>query len=213
MDPFAFHTKYDQTLLLGRKARNLRTLLDGIQTVPETSIYFHTHRFLLQHHFLSPEPPNDFAYWATDVLNDDVVGEQLSSIDIIQYSSIADVRAYFVETLERHLAAADRHPECPRGEEFHFMASRTFVLPTPYAAQTLEEFTGVLSQISISALYYHVFDARLRLQRGDNDFSRWFADRGYPALADEMRRLDPYTHTLEGLRSNIIRMVQRYDGH
>ncbi len=211
MDPFSFHTKYDQTILLGRKARNLKSLLEGIQAVPENSIYYHTHRFLLQHHFLSPEPPNDFAYWVAEVLNDDVAGEKLSSGDIVQYDSIGDVRTYFATVLEEHLQTVEHLTECPRGEEFHFMACRSFVLTTPYVAANLGDFVSILSQISISALYFHVFDAKLRLKRGENDFSRWFSDIGYPALADEVRRLDPYTHTMEGLRSHIMKLVQRYE--
>lgn len=213
MQPFAFNTKYDQSILLGRKAKNLQMLLAGVRAVPESSLYFHTHRFLLQHHFLSPEPPNDFAYWATEVLNDDPLGEKLSSVDILQYASLEDLRTFFITVLDESLQHADRLPDCPRGEEFHFMACRTFVLPTPYAADNLEAFSLILEHISISALYYHIFDARLRLGRGDNDFSRWFADLGHEELAAKMRMLDPYTQTLEGLRSHIITMVRDYDAH
>jgi len=213
MQPFVFYTKYDQTLLLGRRARNLQTLLEGIKTVPDASLYFHTHRFLLQHHFLSPEPPNDFAYWVTEVLNDDALGERLSSADLVQYHSLADLRAFFVDALEDSLRHADRVADSPRGEEFHFMASRIFVLPTPYTAEGLSDFAAILEHISISALYYHIFDAKLRLGRDDNDFSRWFSDLGHEGLAAKMRLLDPYTQTMEGLRSQILTMVRRYDKH
>ena len=63
MQPFCFNTKCDQTLLLGLKVRNIPGLLDGVRRVPDAAIYYHTHRFLQQHHYLSPEPPNDFAHW------------------------------------------------------------------------------------------------------------------------------------------------------
>jgi hypothetical protein len=63
---FRFNTKVDQTILLGKKARNIQELYSGIRTTPDASIYFHTHKFLQQHHYLSPEPPNDFAYWAAN---------------------------------------------------------------------------------------------------------------------------------------------------
>src|SRR5574341_1684932 len=74
---FRFNTKFDQTILLGKKARNVAELIDGIWSVPDASIYFHTHKFLQQHHYLSPEPPNDFAYWVTNVLNEETLGEHL----------------------------------------------------------------------------------------------------------------------------------------
>jgi len=211
MLPFAFHTKLEQTLLLGRKARNLRMLTDGIREVPDASIYHHTHRFLLQHHYLSPEPPNDFAYWVTEVLNDKVLGERLSSIDIIQFGSIGALRERLLAVLEDHAASVERIVDAPRGEEFHFLASRIFVLPTTYVAASLDQFREFLGRVTINSIYYHMFDARLRLGRGDNDFSRWLDDEGFRDLAAEIRNLDPYTQTLEGLRNRLTAMVSEYE--
>lgn len=211
MLPFAFHTKLEQTLLLGRRARNLRTLIEGIREVPEASIYHHTHRFLLQHHYLSPEPPNDFAYWVTEVLNDKALGERLSSIDIIQFASIEELRTRLLEVLENHVANIERLVDAPRGEDFHFMASRMFVLPTAFVTSSLTEFREALERVTINAIYYHMFDARLRLSSGDNDFSRWLDDQEYHTLATKIRDLDPYTQTLEGLRKRLVSMVRTYE--
>jgi hypothetical protein len=211
MLPFTFHTKLEQTLLLGKRARNLRMLIHGIREVPDASIYHHTHRVLLQHHYLSPEPPNDFAYWATEVLNDKILGERLWSIDIIQFGSIGALRERLLEVLEDHAAGTERIVDAPRGEEFHFLASRIFVLPTPFVVSSLGEFREALQRVTINAVYYHMFDARLRLGRGDNDFARWLDDEGYRDLAAEIRGLDPYTQTLEGLRQRLTTMVRDYE--
>lgn len=213
MEPFHFYTKVDQALLLGIKAKNVAALLEGVRTVPDASIYYHTHRFLQQHHYLSPEPPNDFAHWIREILNNDALGEKLSSVDIIQFSSIKELRQRFMTIFEEHLAQGDRNQDCPPGEEFHFMACRTFVLPTHHVVYSIREFRDVLAQVSINSLYYHVFDAKLRLESGENDFSRWFSDRGLAELAEQMRRLDPYTYTLEGLRKRILVMTKAYDTH
>jgi hypothetical protein len=211
MPAFHFYTKLDQTLLLGQKAKNVPGLLEGIRIVPESSIYYHTHRFLQQHHYLSPEPPNDFAYWVTEVLNDKELGEQLSSVDTIQFESISALRKRYVVLIESYLASAEKLIDCPRGEEFHFMALRTFAMPTPYVSESLADFREMLGRVSVNAIYYHVFDAKLRLERGENDFSRWFADKGKTVLAEEVRKLDPYTHTLEGLRKRIMILVKKHD--
>lgn len=213
MSEFRFFTKLDQTILLGKRATNIAELLEGILTVPEASIYHHTHRYLEQHHYLSPEPPNDFAYWITEVLNDVQLGEELSSIDVVQFQSLEELRREFVGTMHRHLASPGKMRECPAGGEFHFMASRMFVLQTPLAAATLPEFLDVVRRISIASLYYHIFDARLRLGKGENDFSRWFRDSGMATLADHVARLDPYSYTLEGLRNEIIRLGEIYGAH
>jgi hypothetical protein len=47
---------------------------------------------LQQYPYLSPEPHNDFAYWTSHVLNEATLGEQLSSVDIIQFHSIMALR-------------------------------------------------------------------------------------------------------------------------
>ena len=213
MDAFHFFTKLDQTLLLGLRATSIDDLLTGIQSVPDSSIYFHTHRYLHQHHFLSPEPPNDFAYWVTHVLGDEILGERLWSVDTVQFGAIGDLRAKMMAILESHLAARGRRTECQAGEEFHFMASRIFVLPTGYVAGDLGEFADRLSKVSINSIYFHMFDAKLRLKSGENDFSRWFRHVGNAALANDTRRLDPYSYTLDGLRQQIIALVKRYVHH
>jgi hypothetical protein len=213
MTDFHFYTKLDQTILLGVKARNVHALLEGMRQVPDASMYYHTHRFLQQHHYLSPEPPNDFAYWVSDVLGDDVLGEQLSSVDLIQFHTIAELRARFIGILENHLESLERVTISAAGEDFRFMASRLFVISTGLVAHTLSEFLEILGRVSVSSLYYHVFDARLRVQRGQNDFAEYFSSLGLKELAEEMCSLDPYTYTLEGLRKRIIVLGREYDNH
>jgi hypothetical protein len=213
MYTFQFRTKVDQTILLGKMARNIPTLLENLRTVPDSSVYYHTHRFLQQHHYLSPEPPNDFAYWVTEVLNDQILGEQLSSVDTVQFRNIGDLRGKFVSLMETRVAGGEPLGDCPKGQEFHFMAAHTFVLPTSYEAHSLKEFGELLGLVSVNSLYYHMFDAKLRLERDENDFSRWFEGIGQADLAREVRNLDPYTYTLEGLRKRIMVLVKKHDAH
>lgn len=207
---FRFRTKLDQTILLGKNAKNVPELLAAIKIVPDASIYFHTHKFLQQHHYLSPEPPNDFAYWVTNVLNEPALGESLSSIDIIQFHKIPHLRDRFIEVVEAYLQSSCRVVEAPQGQEFYFMSSQIFVLETPYVARSLAQFEEILRKVSVHSLYYHVFDAHLRMEQEENDFTIWFRRTGETKLAEEVRRLDPYTHTLEGLRQKIIQLIDKY---
>jgi hypothetical protein len=210
-EPFHFYTRLNLVELLGRQAKNAAELLQGVRRVPGSSIYYHTHRFLQQHHYLSPEPPNDFAFWVTNSLGLDKLGEQLASVDTVKFRSIRGLREKFIEILEsfNHDENA-RHTDCQKGEEFHFMACRTFVLPTPHEARNLKEFYEILKKVSINSIYFHIFEARLRLERGENDFSNWLEDIGQKKLAQEISRLDPYTITLEGLRKTLLQRVSQY---
>ena len=206
---FHFYTRLNQTELLGKKARNLVELLEGIKSVPDSSIYHHTHRFIQQHHYMSPQPPNDFADWITDVLNEDALGEKMASVDVIEFQKIKGLRKKFIEILSDYLKENKKVRDCPDNQEFHFMACRTFVLTTTYVARSVKQFRQILKMVSIHSLYFHIFEARMRLEKKDNDFSRWLRDLGERSLASKISKLDPYSYTLEALRKEIISIIDK----
>jgi len=210
-DPFKFCTRLHLSELTGLRAATLDQLLALIKEVPGSCIYHHTHRFLQQHQFLSPEPPNDFAFWVTDILGEDELGERLVSIDTIQYSTIRDLREKIVSTIETYLNGnlLAKLKFSRSGEEFHFIKSVSFILPTNYVAYDLSEFVEVLKKITIDSIYFHIFEARLRLEKPTNDFSFWIENSlGDKKLANNISSFDPYTSTLEDLRGKIIHMIE-----
>jgi hypothetical protein len=206
--PFRFFTRENLTYLTARKAKNARELLNGIQEASLASIYHHTHHFLQQYEFLSPEPPNDFAYWLTNVLKDNVLGEQVAAIDLRQFHRLSDIRDRIVRVLQEGLKSSDAERNVPSGAEFNFMSAQTFVLPTKYQAKNLREFRDCFTRVSVKSIYYHIFESRLRLEREDSDFSIWLREQvGDEALAGAINRLDPYTQTLEGLRRRLLKLI------
>lgn len=209
MNNIPFYFKIEATLvyLLGIKAKNPKELLEGIKIVPGSSIYYHTHRFIQQHHYLSPEPPNDFAYWLTDILNLSELGEKIASVDIIKFKKIEDIRNEFIKILDDYIAKGKYIPEAPEGEEFYFKSCTTLVLATPYVANNLNEFIEIIDKVSINSLYFHIFEAPLRLNKDENDFSEWLRGIGETELAEKLSNLDPYTITLEGLRKKIKKIL------
>lgn len=209
-EPFRFYTRSHLSELTGLRAANLNQLLSLLKEVPKSSIYHHTHRFLQQHQYLSPEPPNDFAYWVTEILGEDELGERLSSIDTVQFSNIDDLRNKIIESISGYLEnnSLAKLKFAKEGEEFYFIKSVSFILLTNYSAFDLEEFTDILKKITIDSIYFHIFEARLRLERGTNDFSNWIETSiGNKELADEIAKLDPYTRSLEDLRNTLVRII------
>lgn len=206
--PFYFYTRLTLVELSGKTARNVKELWEGINTVPSPCIYHHTHRFLEQHQHYSPEYPNDFSFWITYNLGLKKLGERIASVDIVQFSDIENLRKRIADILEDYVITASKIRDCIAGEEFHFLSSRIFILTTPFAAHNLQEFLECMEKVSVHSLYFHIFESRLRIKRQGNDFSAWLRDSGYPELADKISRLDPYTHTMEGLRKKIIRLVK-----
>ena len=210
---FHFYTQMHLIELLRIKAKNPVEILEGLKKVPTSSIYYHTHRFLQQHHYLSPEPPNDFAYWITEVLGLEELGESLAGVDTVSFKNLEELRAEYIKILTNYISKGKHIIDCEDGEEFYFMGCKTFVLPTPYFAHNLKEFIEILNKISINSLYFHMFEARMRLKRDENDFANWFRNMGEKKLAKDLLRLDPYNVTLEGLREDIINLVREYAKH
>jgi hypothetical protein len=196
--------------LTGLKARDLPEMVENVRKAPPAVIYHHTHHFLRQHQFLSPEPRNDFAFWVTNVLQEDRLGEQLAAIDTVRFTSIKELGDKLLQTMEKYLNATMSVRSAPPGEEFYFMKSQSFILPTPYIVSDLADFNEAIKKVSIHSLYHHMFSSRLRLGKESNDFSMWFkSELGEEGLAKAVAKLDPYTQTLEGLRQRIISLVVR----
>ncbi|OGX16540.1 MAG: hypothetical protein A2166_01285 [Omnitrophica WOR_2 bacterium RBG_13_41_10] len=211
-EPFRFYTRLHLTELTGLRASTLSQLVGLIKEASGSCIYHHTHRFLQQHQYLSPEPPNDFAYWVAEILGEKELGEKLASIDTIQYSTIHGLREAIVTTMDDYLKnnALAKLRFAGEGAEFHFMKSVSFVIPTNYVVSDLKNFKDTLGNITIDSIYFHIFEARLRLERKTNDFSNWIENSiGDKELAEEISRLDPYAYTLEELRRVIIKLIEK----
>lgn len=211
-EPFNFNTRLHLTELTGLRASTLEQLLILIKEVPGSCIYHHTHRFLQQHISLSPEPPNDFAYWVIEALGEHELGERLASIDVIQFSTIRALRERIEAVIEAFLSAnpSAAVKSAGKNEEFYFMKSVSFILTTKYSAHDLEEFADILGLISIDSIYFHMFESRLRLGKPTNDFSCWIeASFGDKKMADEISGLDPYTYAMEDLRRTIIKIIRK----
>ncbi len=208
--PLTFRIQLTLTELLGRRARTAAELLEGIRHVPRSSIYYHTHRYLLQHIRQSPEPPNDFAFWTAKALGWHRLGESLASVNIVDFSRLEDLRGRFVSILEAYPRPDDGACiSSPEGLEFHFLSCRIFLVPAGFTARSLPEFRDALIRIPAESLYYHMFVPRFREAAAADDFSRWFAAIGRTDLAAALVKIDPYAMTVEGLRRKILGILDQ----
>ncbi len=212
--PFQFFMRAYLKELTGLTARNLRELVSVLKDAPDSVIYYHSHIFVEEHHYLIPEPANEFATWVSYALGDEVLGEQLAAIDNSEFATLGALRDRLVSMIEEHLSLQEQNKDGLRdalsGSEFRFIKANTIILPTSYVAHDLREFVNVLRELSPSSLYFHMFESRLRLGRARNDFSLWLEDSvDEKELADQVAQLDPYNNTLEGLRSSLIQAIEK----
>lgn len=79
-------------------------------------------------------------------------------------------------------------------------------------AHAVQEFFEVLPRVTLVSLYYHFFEARLRLERPTNDFSMWLAAKGATDLAEAVERVDPYAASLDELKGDIVSIGRQAEG-
>jgi len=204
--PFDFRQCVSIIRSTGEKAEDLKELREIIARVSDDSIFHHTYQYFLKQHIL--EYTNDFAHWAGESLEERALAEQLSNIDPYSFESIADLRAVLVEVSDSY---RERFPE-PRyalpGDEFFFNETVTFVFPIGVYAKNLAEFFLAMRFVDSGCIYYHFYEARMRVPGGTDDFSRWVDEvLGKRELAEKIRGIDPFMHNTEEIRTHITGIV------
>lgn len=207
--PFQFYSRQNLIYLTGRRAHNLEELAIGIRETSLASIYYHTHHYLQQHEYLSPEPTNDYAYWVSNVLQEHLLGERIASVDLRNYTRLQDIKSCFVALMADTMPRQVNHNSVPAGLEFHFLEARTFISPLPQTARDLKELHDGIRLVPSNSIYYHMFESRLRLSEETSDLALWLRDSlKESTLAERILRLDPYTRTLKNLRQGILRLIE-----
>jgi trehalose synthase-fused probable maltokinase len=204
---FGFVACLELREFLGLRAGNERQLADLIDEVPLDSIYYHTHAFFLRHKFVAGAYPNDFATWAAVQVRDRILGERLAMVDPSNFANLQALREELMSVIDDHLRGLQIVPGVILGEPFEFIQSRIVEVPTGIEVRSLQEFRDALLSVDVSAVYFHLVEARLRLGRGQNDFSAWLEHGlGLPELAARLRAVDPYAGSLERARNRIIQV-------
>jgi hypothetical protein len=208
--PFYFNTSEHLLRITRERATTLAELLESLRRCPVESVFQHTFRTLQEHHFIRQGFSNDFAQWASSACNEPALAEQLSNVDVREFTALEDLRQSLIAIVEGYL---NEHPEAggrTAHEPFYFCAADISVLPTAFAPNTLAGFVDGLRRVSVHSIHHHFIEARLRLKLMSNDFSQWLLEEvNLPDTARAVNRIDVYTSTLENVRQQIIRIVER----
>ncbi|MBU1577695.1 MAG: hypothetical protein KJ869_10900 [Candidatus Edwardsbacteria bacterium] len=212
-NPFVFMTSSSLVTITDRKAYNIKELLEGIKEVSGSSIYHHSHQVYREWQTFGRPPIHDFGYWVGEVIREKGLGERLAAVDPTQYDDIRSFRIRLAEIIEEHLASDPIINQAPLGSQFNFCESTSIILDTGTRAGNLDEFIQALGRITSRSLYYHLFEARIRLHRFDNDFSIWLRDQlEAPEIADAISKLDISVSSLEQLRAHLFIILGKYRG-
>lgn len=205
--PFEFKQCASIIKSTGRKAKSLRELREMIASVSKDSIFHHTYQYFLKGHIL--EYTNDFAQWAGESLEETALSERLSNIDPYSLKGIDALRGELLRTVDSYLKDFPEPREAIEGDEFYFNEPVTLIFPLGTRARNLAEFLTAAKYIDHGSFYFHFYEARVRLGGGVDDFSRWFeGSLGKKELAEKIRRIDPFMHSVEGIREHIVEAVE-----
>jgi len=208
--PFEFFAVSYLTRIGNQSAGTMDELLQGLRQCSDASIFHHTFQTLGAHHFLTENFSNDFAQWAMAGANRNDLGEQLASLDVRDYESIAALREDLCRIVGDFCAAFPDFAGQAALERFYFCEDVEVTIPLGLQASTLDEFRLGIERLSHAGFYFHFISSRLRLQLRTNDFSYWLADcLGLEALAETVNRIDIYTNTLEETRAKMLRLIDR----
>ena len=203
---FEFRECRKLLIATGKKARNMGELAELIQTASDASIYHHTQEYFFKGHIV--EYTNDFAQWVGSVLEARVLSENLSNIDPFRQTSAGSLRTELTNAISAYIKRFGPQGDALPGEEFYFQESVTVVFPAGFRALNLAEFLMAMRFVDSHSIYYHFYEGRRRLE-GVDDFSRWIEEvLGLRDLALAIRAIDPFMHSIEGVREHIISLVE-----
>ncbi len=213
-NPFQFSECFLMPMPLGKKATNLRELLEILRESNESVLDYHLLQFRLAVTQPFVEYPNEFALWAATALQDPKLAEKLSSFDPFEHENMGQVREAVLDILEEYLWDLPMVPWARPGFEFHFCEASMVVIQQEIPATTMKEFCSVLEKIGLDSVYYHFFEARHRLGMHQiDDFSYWIdTNFGLPGLVAAIRDIDIYFFSLKEIRDILLKLINEHLG-
>jgi len=209
-EPFEFKQCVSIVKSTGTHVKNLSEMRQAISTIGEEAIFHHVHQYFLKGHML--EYTNDFAQWAGESLEARALAERLASIDPYTFKSIKALRKELIREIDAFLNVSPALHDVVSGNEFYFNETVSLTFPTGVKTKNLAEFLVAIEYIDAGSIYYHFYDSRVRLGEGMvDDFSRWIEHSlGRKKLADHIRDIDPFMHSIESIRTHIKEIVSEY---
>lgn len=208
--PFEFKQCISIVKSTGNQAKNIRELRNIISKIGDESIFHHVHQYFFKGHML--EYTNDFSQWAGESLEERALAERLSSIDPYTFATVNGVRKELLREIDNFLYEFPEPRDVLRGNEFYFNETVSIVYPVGVKTKNLAEFLVAIEYIDAGSIYYHFYDSRVRLGEGIvDDFSRWIEHTlGRKKIADEIRSIDPFMHSIESIREHILQIIEDY---
>lgn len=190
----------------GKRAATLKEFRNLLVDISEKSLYYHIYQYFLKQEL--SEYTNEFARWAGEFLGERALAEQLSNVDPYAFKDISSMRNELLAVLDHYQEKFPEPREVVPGHEFYFEETVTFTFLVGVKVRNLAEFLFGIKYVDISSIYNHFYEARVR--QGRDDFSSWMEESlQEKALAEKVRRIDPFMNSLDRIRDYIVAAVEQ----
>lgn len=116
------------------------------------------------------------------------------------------LRRELTSIIDRYLELFPEPRKALPGDEFYFTETISIAFHAGTRASNLAEFHVAIRHVDPGSIYYRFCEAGVR--HGADDFSTWFEDvLEKKDLAEAIRSIDPFMHTIEGIRERIVEAV------
>jgi hypothetical protein len=195
--------------ILNRRASGEQELMDAIQEIDPSSLYYHTHSYYLHEKYHHDRYPNDFATWTAHQVRDRILGERLSVLDPFTLKNVDALRQELVTIIESHLDVIGYSPRALLGDPFEFVRSHSIVLPTGISVRTREELRKAIETVTADSLYFHFFQDVFGRGRHTGTLVEWVAnDLHDETLAARLSGVNPYKLNMERLRAELLDILK-----
>lgn len=209
VEPFQFMTETGVVLWTGYTADDLPTLLRGLRRVAESSIYYHVHHAVFRRtKYTWAEYTNDFAYWTGKALGQHGLAEKLSSVDPLECGAVDQCRQELVQLIQTYAPEDATFSRVRLRDVFYFLEAKRYIFPIGFQARTVHELAAGIERFGADSVIYHFIEARFLDPQRDNDFSKWLRLGGEDEKANELARLNPYYHDINGLGAQIVDILR-----
>lgn len=207
--PFKFYHESEITIYTGIRVDSINSFYTGIQKVSESSIFYHLHHSYFRKHFTPTDNMNDFARWLWVSIGEPSISEKIAMINPFLFDSIKACRKKLLVSLKEYIGKVELFPRVPKDREFYFLELQSFIHPTGFEAHNLKEFKKGIERLSISGMFYHLIDSRIRVNRHTNDFSLWLSkELSENSKAQAIEQLNLFSLNLWDIKNEIIDILE-----
>jgi len=212
LEPFYIKDCALIAIATGKRAQNLRELIEHLRAADPKSIYYHFWGGLLRPRFDDPEYHNDFGIWVAHSLHNKILAERLAVIDPVEFDTLEDLRNELIEIIDESLDETEFPTWAKRDDQFEFMEHQIVVFNTMKSVQHPLDFVDVLPRISVGSIFYHFIDGRRRNPNMVDDFRNWLTGFGdkYADLIQMVGEICPYFTPLKELRKELTDVFINY---